>query len=353
MIEYYQISMRYVSGEILTEKGFKDGYIEFQNNNILDIQFKKSPKKPIASGIITPSLINFHTHIGDSFIKNKNLDLPKDIEKLVAPPDGLKYKLLKNSSKKEVINGIKDSINLMLKTGTKTFLDFRENGINGINLLKKSTKKSNINSIILSRPKKLEYTSEEINTILEKSDGIGLSSITDWNFEEIINISKKTHRKNKIFAIHASERIKEDIEKILDLRPKFLVHMNKATKSDLKKVKENNIPIVICPRANHFFGIKPNYKLLKQTNVDILIGTDNCMLNSPNLIEEINFIRSQTNIFSLKELIKMVTITPRKVLNLRPVIPSQNQTADFIVVDKEFKRVLYAPIGSVIKRDDL
>ena len=333
--------MDYASGKILTENGLIDGYIGIENKVIKEKKFKPIKQKTIARGIILPSLVNFHTHIADSFIRYKKLNLPKDIEKLVGPPDGIKHKLLKTTDEKEIINGIKKSILIMKSSGTKTFCDFRENGMKGLNLLKKSIKNQNLNTIVLSRPKNLEYNKEIIKNLLENSEGIGLSSILDWDYSEIKKISKDTKRKNKIFAIHSSERIREDIEKIIDLEPDFIIHMNKATLSDLEYVKENNIPIVICPRSNNFFGLKPNYKNLLKTKIDLLIGTDNCMLNNPNLIDEINYIRRQTNIFSLEELIKMVTITPRKVLNLRPVIPSLNQTADFIVTDKEFKKILY------------
>jgi len=333
--------MDYFSGEVLTEKGFRKGYLGIENNKILDYGRGNPPKKPKYKGLIVPTFVNAHTHIGDSFIRNKNLELPKDIKKLVAPPDGLKHKLFSKTDQDEIIKGMKKSLDLMSKTGTKYFCDFRENGITGIHEIESALKSMPISNVILSRPNICEYNKNEIDLILKNSNGIGLSSVSDWDYSIIKKISKETRRKQKIFAIHASERIREDIDLILDLKPNFLVHMTKATESDLKKVKENNIPIVICPRSNSFFGMKPKYELLKKIGLTLLIGTDNCMINTPNILEEIAFIRSQTNVFSLEKLFDLATISPRKVLNLGPCIPCQNSPADFIVLDAESLNILY------------
>ena len=143
----------------------------------------------------------------------------------------------------------------------------------------------NINSLILSRPDSLKYDKNEVDVLLKNSDGIAISSISDWEYSELQKIAQDTREKNKIFALHASERIRENIDNILDLKPNFLVHMIKAPESDLLRVKENKIPIVVCPRANSFYGLKPNFSLLKKVGVDLSLGTDNAMLNSPVILD--------------------------------------------------------------------
>ncbi len=340
--------MKYISGEILTETGFEKGYIGLNKENIVEIGKNNVPKKPVVKGLIVPSFINFHTHIGDSFIKNKRKKIPRDIEKLVAPPKGLKHQLLRKANPEEIIKGMEKSLETMIKTGTKLFCDFRENGISGINQIKTSLKKSNISGIILSRPDSSEYNKKEIDLLLKNSNGIGISSISDWDYSFIKKIAKETKRRKKIFAIHASERIREDVDLILDLKPDFVVHMTKATESDLCRIKENKIPVAICPRSNKFFGMKPNYRLLKKTELILLIGTDNCMINEPNIIEEIKLIKRQTNIFSTEELLNMTTNSPRKVLNLSPSIPCKNLPADFVVLDEKSLKILYISKGRII-----
>lgn len=335
--------MDFVSGEILTKKGLEKGYLGFSENRIVEKGKGESPEKPICRGIITPSLVNAHTHIGDSFIRNKEIELATDIKKLVEPPNGLKHKLLRETCENKIVEAIKKTVENMEKNGVSLFFDFRENGIKGINQIKKSIyDKKNIKPVILSRPEKLSYDKEEIDTLLESSHGIGVSSITDWQYEELKKIAMQTKNRKKIFAIHASERIREDVDLILDLKPDFLVHMVKATQSDLVKVKEEDIPIVICPRSNYFFNLKPDFKLMKETGVKLMLGTDNAMINSPSILDEIKYLRTKNNVFNLEELLRMSTYIPRKVLSHRPNILGLKSSNRFLVLDRKSMKPLFA-----------
>ena len=337
--------MDFVSGEILTKDGFESGYIAFEKSKIVETGKGNSPKKPICKGLIVPTFVNAHTHIGDSFIREKNIELPKNIEELVAPPNGLKHKLLKETSDEDIIEGMEKSLDTMIKSGTNYFCDFRENGILGISQLKAALQLWKINSLILSRPDSLDYNKNEIDLLLKNSDGIAISSISDWNYSELTKISRDARQKNKIFALHASERTREKMDDILNLKPNFLVHMLKASESDLIRAKENKIPIIVCPRANSFYGLKPNFNLLKKVGVNLLLGTDNAMINSPVILDEIHYIKSISKDFSITELLNMITFGARKVLNLDCYILGPNSKADFIVLDKKTLKPLYNSIG--------
>ncbi len=333
--------MKYVSGDILTQNGFQKGHIGFTQDGTI-IQGKGSaPEKPIVKGIIIPTFINSHTHIGDSFIRAKQIKLPRNVEQLVAPPNGLKHTLLNKASEKEIITGMKQSIQDMIESGISSFCDFRENGITGVHQLKTALKDRKITSIILSRPLYMNYDKKEIDQLLENSDGIGLSSISDWEYSEIEKISKHTKQKKKKLVLHASEAIREDIETILDLKPDFLIHMVKATKSDLIKVKEENIPIVLCPRSNAFFHLKIDLKLLKKSGIDLMLGTDNAMINTPNVLEELHFLQKTSNVFSTQELLNMITYTPRKALNLDDGIHGLNCSSNIVVLDEDTLKTIY------------
>jgi len=335
--------MDFVSGKILTIDGLQKGYLGFNKKKILEVGRGIPSKKPIAKGLIIPTFVNAHTHIGDSFIKDKNINLPKDVKELVGP-DGLKFKLLIEASDIDLIEGMKKSIDIMLKSGTNLFCDFREGGIIGISYLKTALDCRSISSVILSRPKSQNYDKNEIDLLLRNSDGIGLSSISDWDYSEMMKIAKDTKKRKKIFAIHASERVREDIDLILDLKPDFLVHMINATKSDLIRVKENKVPVVVCPRSNAFYNLKPNIPLLKEIGVDLLLGTDNAMLNSTNILDEINFFIKNFNEYSLLEILHMVTYSARKVLNHKCDILCPNSEAEFIVLDEKSLQPLYLSI---------
>lgn len=333
--------MQYVKGDILTQDGFKRGYLGFEKNRIIDLRSGSLPEKPLAKGLIVPTFVNAHTHVGDSFIKKRKIKFPRNVEELVAPPNGLKHRLLEKASEEEIIDGMKTSIDEMMGTGTSYFCDFREDGINGVYQLSNALKNRKIGSIILSRPQQMSYDKNEVELLLKNSLGIGLSSISDWEYSEIEKIAKHAKREKKIFALHASEAVREDIDLILDLKPDFLVHMVSATESDLARVKDENISVVICPRSNAFFNLKMNLKLMKKTRVDLMLGTDNAMLNIPNVLEELRYLKNSTTVFSTQELLNMITYTPRKALNLDDCIHGPNSSCNFVVLDRKSLKSVY------------
>jgi len=335
------LHMKYVQGEILTTDGFITGYISFeQNQGVFEVRKGVPAEKPIAKGLILPTFVNAHTHIGDSFIRLKHLELPRSVKDLVAPPAGLKHRLLKDASEQEILEGIRISLAEMTASGTSCFCDFREGGLIGIFQLRKAMKNSSVDSVILSRPSQMVYEKEELDRLLQNSDGIGLSSISDWEPAEIEKIAKHVRKKKKLFALHASEVVRENIDRILDLRPNLLIHMIAATKADLERVNDANIPIVVCPRSYAFFRLKNNLELMKNIGVTILLGTDNAMINTPDVIEEVRVLL-KTGLFSLEELLTNITYTPRKALNLDDCIQGRDLSERFIVLEKDSLKLLY------------
>jgi cytosine/adenosine deaminase-related metal-dependent hydrolase len=335
------VHMNYLQGEILTKDGFITGYLGFeQRGGVTEVRKGTPPEKPLAKGIVIPACVNAHTHIGDSFIRFKHLTLPRSVKDLVAPPAGLKHRLLKQASEQEIHEGIQRSLQEMNLSGTSWFCDFREGGLIGIFQLKKAMKTCGITSVVLARPSRLTFEKEELDLLLQNSDGIGLSSISDWDASEIEKLAKHVNRKKKIFALHASEVDREDIDRILDLHPNLLVHMIAATKSDLDRVHDANIPIVVCPRSYLFFGLNSNLALMKETGVTLLLGTDNAMINTPDVIEEVRVLR-KTGVFTLEELLTTVTYTPRKALNLDDCIQAGNLSERFIVLERDSLKPVY------------
>ena len=330
-----------MEGTILTDESFEKGYIGVDHGLICERGKGQPPKPALLHGIITPPLVNAHTHIGDSFIAQRSLDLPKTLEELVAPPRGLKHRLLQEASDEEILTGMREAIHTMEKTGTSLFFDFRENGIEGVHLLTRALKDTSISACIFARPYDLSYHKDEINRLLGHAQGIGVSSLSDWEYDELVKVAHHTRREKKVFALHASERIREDIDLILDLHPDLLIHLTKATDSDIERVHDAHIPVVICPRSNLYFGLKPNVDTLKNCDIKILIGTDNGMLHPPNVLEEIQQIKHLTSAFSDEELLRMVTYSPRKALNLKHGIHGLNSMENFVVLDEKTLQPLY------------
>src|SRR2546428_404839 len=107
--------------------------------------------------------------------------------------------------------------------------------------------------------------------------------------DAIEKLAADARRAKKIFAIHCSERVREEIDAVLDLKPAFLVHMIHATDADLERCADAHVPIVICPRSNAFFGMTPDIPRMLRCGVELHLGTDNAMINTPSLLREMEF----------------------------------------------------------------
>ena len=115
--------------------------------------------------------------------------------------------------------------------------------------------------------------------------------------------------------------------------------MTFASKEDLFAASKTR-GIVICPRANAALaeGI-PDIDLMLRAKCNITIGTDNVMLNSPDLFREMDYLwkvtmgMSQAR-FDPKEILKMATVNAGKMLNQKIGCIKENYLADCIFIDK-------------------
>lgn len=324
--------MPWVNGQILTEDGFLEGSLEFDEEGIRDISKQKS-RNPMAKGLVLPLFVNAHTHIGDSFIKE---DLSGTIEEIVAPPKGLKHRLLEEASEKEIVDGMRHTLTRIRDSGISHFVDFREGGVKGVSLLYRAALGFPVNPVVYGRPAGMEYDKPEIESLLKTVDGLGFSSISDWDHSALRRICKEAKKSGKGCALHASERTREDIDAILDLEPDFLVHMIEATDDDLERCADADVPIVVCPRANAFFGKKPDLNRMLSKGVTIALGTDNAMFSSPSIFDEMRFIyrmsRKEVDLTS-GSILKMA-LDSRKVLKGQSALSLQiGQPSEFLVLD--------------------
>jgi len=228
--------------------------------------------------VVSPSFFNAHVHLGDSHIKDPPFI---ELEKLVGP-GGFKFQMMSKGG----VEAIKDSIEIALSSGTTILADFREGGVEGINILKKADK--NRVCFPFARPSDVE----EAKLLAEDEyvKGFGMSSTRDHEIEFLEEIRKIAKCSGKLFGIHAGERDAEDVDGAINLNPDFIVHMNMAEKSQIKRVMEENIPVVSCIRSNAFFGLLnlENYGILADYE-KWLIGTDNVMVASPSILAELKF----------------------------------------------------------------
>ena len=272
--------MEYLSGKVFDGSVFIDGYVGIEDGVIRETGEGRPPERPVADGIITPGLVNAHTHSADGLLV---FDGTPRLEDLVMPPHGLKHRYLRDAPDSELIMSMRSFTDIMFSTGTTGFIDFREGGRRGVELMRISSPVPN--GMVLGRPSG-SYDSKELDHILDIADGVGLSSISDLDKNDIDAVADHVRRRKKILAIHVSERKREDIERVMSLSPSFVVHMTKATDGDMRTCADNNVPIVSCPRSNMFFGNVPPLRRMVDSGADVAMGTDNAMICTPDMRAE-------------------------------------------------------------------
>lgn len=319
-----------------------DGYITIENGIIKNVE----ESAVAADVIIAPCFVNAHTHIGDSVLKDPPfMPLPE----LVQPPNGLKHRILRQTSYSDLIFSIRGSLRDMKKTGTCAFCDFREGGLAGARALHEALGPNpDIMARIFGRP-----DDRDMN-YLDLCHGTGLSSTNDLEMEYVQEILKKTREKGKKFAIHAGERDSSDISSALALSPDFLVHLTKASEKDILAVADAKIPVVICPRSNYMTrsGIPPITKML-DAGILLAVGTDNVMLNSVNMFSEMEFL-VKTKVYDDRQVFKLCTLNGAKLLGIDKESGSikTGKKARLMILSKKSDNMqgIKNPLGSLVRR---
>lgn len=236
---------------------------------------------PFSDGrhIVLPPLVNAHTHCADAGAKPTP---GMTLEELVAPPDGLKHRYLRSTPRDRLVEDMAVYSKQSETFGIRSFVDFREGGAEGCRMLREASP----NAFVMGRPVSPEFDPSELDEILSVSDGIALPSVSDMDSGYVESCADAAHKAGKPFAIHVSERVREDIEFVLSLEPAFVVHMVQATDSDLRRCADEGVPVAVCPRSNRFFGLTPPLGRMLDSGVNIAFGTDNAMLCSPDLRQE-------------------------------------------------------------------
>lgn len=229
--------------------------------------------------VVLPFLVNAHTHCADAGAK---AEPGMTLEQLVAPPDGLKHRYLRETPRDTIIGDIRRYSEESASNGISAFADFREGGADGCRMLSEASE----SAFILGRPVSPSFDSAELDEILSVADGIALSAVSDMDRGYIEKCADAAHKAGKPFAIHLSERIREDAEFVLSLGPAFVVHMVNATDSDIRLFADAGIPIAVCPRSNAFFGLVPPVDRMLDLGATVALGTDNAMLCTPDLRPE-------------------------------------------------------------------
>ena len=286
---------------------------------------------------ILPAFVNAHTHVGDSIAKEAGGGLT--LEELVAPPDGLKHRLLRNATREELVDAMERTFSFMANSGTGAFVEFREGGVEGVRAIEAALAGSDLEAVVLGR---------ETVEAMEASDGFGASGANDAEFGRERNATAEA---GKLFGIHAGEVDASDVNPALDLNPDFLVHMVHAEELHLDRVADSEIPVVVCPRSNVVtdVGFPPIAELTDRTTV--ALGTDNVMTNNPSMFREMEFAAKLADV-SAAEVLRMATVNGADIAGLHCGVVEEGRDARLLVLDGDSDNLSGArdPVRAVVRR---
>ncbi len=337
------------------------GYLEISDGVIRDAgpgsSGRSAVKKLDASGfLVLPAFINAHTHIADSI--GKDIAAGSKLDAQVHPVSGAKKKILEKSRPEHLRAFIRNSAISMMQKGIAAFADFREGGPAGVSLLRESISGLPIKCVALGRAEHYsepdkndglpQETQEKARKVLNLADGFGISGANENTDAALAQYRQLAG--SKLVAVHAAESRdtvefskshtgRSEVERVMQhLRPDVVVHMTHATDEEIALVAQK-AGIVVCPRANGVLGAGvPRVAAMLNLGCTVAIGTDNVMLNSPDIFREMDYIWKVTHaagqFIDPRDLIKMATVNAAKMLGLNNGCIQPGRAADLIFIDK-------------------
>mgnify|MGYP001159613272 FL=1 len=342
-----------------------------------------------ASGmIICPSFLNAHTHVIDGFLKEIGFGLP--FWNVFMPPDGLRHQALSVTPPEVVTEQLGRTLDQMIACGTSLFVDFREGGLLGVEMLERVAADRPIQPFTLGRfaaypPQPLDALAtnvggldlaalNEITSIVEKGAGFALVSANDLTDQGLAQVATHVRSLDGILALHVAESPpyretsiertgQSDVHRVVDhLKPDFAVHLTFATSEEMDRLAEAGIPAVCCPRNHAVIGLGiPRFDLMLEAGMMVAIATDNVILASPDPLAEIQFasrviraLREDASFPTATDMLKMITINPARILGVDHERGSIEigKRADFVLIDATTDNLapVVDPVAALVNR---
>jgi Cytosine deaminase and related metal-dependent hydrolases len=289
---------------------------------------------------LLPQPGNAHVHSADHAFPEYGVQM--GLRDLVAPPQGLKHRLLESTPGEELVRAISEFYKLSWRMGLGVLLDFREGGGLGCMLARKAREllPGGLKVVILGRPGPMWP---------EGCEGLGVSSPLDYDLEFLREVALKHKPAMAHVAEDIEARIAGDLERAVEAGLDAIVHGVYLSKEDLDVLREKGIALIICPRSNmwHSTGIPPVAEALKR-EVTIALGSDNAAWQTPDIWAEAQTALLLARAQGLKDewiarrLLEAIMITPYLLANMKPPVVIEGGAAKMVVANLEATGVLRA-----------
>ena len=301
--------------------------------------------------VLLPQFINSHIHILD--YKLRKYFLTYYINDVVGVEYGIKYQYLKKVNLNE-IEDVLDKVFQSIKfSGIGCIIPFIEYGIKFIDIILKVSKKWNVyitpfleprfyRTSISNEDEVNELFLNDIEEIARRRYNIAIISPLNYTINELKITQEISKRYGVLIATHVSETLDTyldgDLQRCTYLKPHVLIHLTQIKREDLEFVKDFAKGIVITPRSNIELVGKLNFEIIQiiqeDSEVPVMIGTDNIGLIEPNLLQEIHVL------YYILRLLK-IRINVKKLFQMITTIPSNFWKIDYgiITLDKKLHAI--------------
>jgi cytosine/adenosine deaminase-related metal-dependent hydrolase len=276
-----------LAGHILLRGAIVEGHAVLEEGRVSEAGEGAPGRPPDAEGLILPGLANHHVHSGDAAVPPPPPGMrPEDI---FPPPSGYKHRMLSSTPEGTLARGMASYLDRMTAAGVVEASDFREGGLAGVALLERARgmASSPPGLRVWGRPARQAFDREELDALLARAHGLGLSAVRDWPWGALRDVVAHARARGRPVALHCSEVRREELSRVLELGPDHLVHMTHATRQDLEDLAAARVPVTICPRSMARFGMRPPVAEARRAGVRLRLGTDNAMLQSPAVLLEV------------------------------------------------------------------
>ncbi len=280
-----------VEGAIVDADGARPGYVRFRRGEVAEVGARGTAsvhgRGRRLRGIVVPAPVNGHTHLADGVSVRE--PPPGPVAALVASPSGYKFRLLAESSAARKAAAIRAGLREMIRDGVGATLDFREEGLAGVQHFREAARGLPIRAFVFGRPLRRPIDPAELRAVLRAADGIGLSSAREEDDQSRRAVARACRAAGRRYGLHASEAVREPTDRYLDPRPDLLVHLAKASRADLLAVRDAGVSVAVCARSNALFGRQPPLETMERLGLRVLLGTDNAMFHPPSIWAELQF----------------------------------------------------------------
>lgn len=347
------------------------------------------PRIDVTGCVVVPGLINAHTHLDDAALKELAFGVPSEVN-LLFPPDGLRQQGMAALSRPRLVEAIRSAARRMLASGTVAVADYCSDGAAGVALVREAFEGSPVRCLAFASHSSHPLQSEralrgnrdgltpgqldDIEEALALADGFAPVHVNHTTDPALREIAALVRDRGKLLSTHASASLDyratsvartgvSDVTRAVTLlEPDFLVHLTTAVREELEEVVRANIPMVMCPRAMASLGRGlPPFAVAARLGGRIALGTDNAMITSPDLLEELAFLSRSIRAVSedpssvdARRLLATVTIDAARALGLDEELGSivQGKSASLVIVDFDSDNLRYSvdPLASLVDR---